>query len=414
MNKNQPLADKLRPQTLDDIVGQDELLMPNGLLHRMVQNKKLVSLILYGPPGTGKTSLATALCNDLKVPHDVFNASIDDKAKLTGIIKLAKMSNNGYVIVLEEIHRLNRDKQDILLPYLEKGVVTLIGCTTENPYFIVNPAIRSRCQILELKPLTSDDIYHHLQKLIVAKKIDVKLTDKQLELIAGATNGDYRSVINIIDMIQSLYHDESISDDVLSQFVNGKYLVSSHYGDAYYDLLSAFHKSLRGSDPDAVVYYLARLIEAKDFVSLNRRLIACAYEDIGLANPQLCARVVTAVEAANIVGYPECKQIYSDIAIEMAMSPKSNSGYLAYMAAKKDITHGKMYPIPMHLRDNNYKSHVKLGRVGYIYPHDYGGYVNQEYLPKELKGTKYYHPNPNGLEPKLGAWLEAKKKEQGQ
>lgn len=407
---NKPLADLIRPNSIKDVVGQQHILNKDSIIQRMITNNKLYSLILYGPPGTGKTTIATALCKDLNVPFATFNSVIDDKTKLINILNVAKHSDNGYVIILEEIHRLNRDKQDILLPFIEKGVVNVFACTTENPYFIVNPAIRSRCQILELKPLTQEDIFNHLKQLILNKKLNLKITNEQLHKIANATNGDYRSVINIVDLLVNLYPNETISDTILEQVTQSKFIIASHYGDDHYDLLSAMHKSLRGSDPNAAIYYLARLLVQKDFVSLNRRLIACCYEDIGLANPSLCARVTQAINAAEIVGWPENKQIYADIVIEIALSPKSNSGYLAITKALEDVQSGKEYPIPNHIKDQSYKSASKLNRKGYKYPHDYGGYIEQQYLPNQLSKTKYYQVNPNGIESKLSAWLEYKKK----
>ncbi len=406
---NQPLAELLRPKSINDIIGQEHLLNSNGLLRKMVINHKLSSLIFYGLPGTGKTSMAIALCNDLKLPYQIFNTVVDDKAKLKQIIDTAMQSHSNYVLICEEIHRLNRDKQDILLPYLEKGIITLIACTTENPYFVINPAIKSRCQILEFKPIHSKEIVERLKQLVNKKIIQVKLTDDQLEKISSATNGDFRSVINIIDLINSLYKNQKITDSILEQFINGKYLMSSHYGDQHYDLLSAFHKSIRGSDPDAAIYYLGQLVLAKDFVSLNRRIIACCYEDIGLANPQLCDRVVNAISAANIVGFPECKQIYADIVIEMALSPKSNSGYMALNAALEDINHGKIFSIPNHIKDQSYASAYKLNHTGYKYPHDFGGYIDQQYLPSQLLNKKYYFPKSNEIESRLNVWLEQKR-----
>ena len=408
--KNKPLPDQLRPETLDEIVGQEHILCKDSLIRMMVKNHQLYSLIFYGPPGTGKTTLALALCNELAVPHCVFNAVIDSKAQLVNIIETAKQSVNGYVIIVEEIHRLNKDKQDILLPYIEKGIVYIFACTTENPYFIVNPAIRSRCQILELKPISSDEMFKSLKKLIRQHGLGLQISYKYLKKICNATNGDYRSVMNIIDLLVNLYLHYEINDSILDQVLQNNHVSASHYWDDYYYVLSALHKSLRGSDPDAAIYYLARLLVAGDFISLNRRLIACAYEDIGLANPQLCARVVTAVDAATMVGWPENKQIYADIVIEMALSPKSNSGILAIMSALDDVQSGKAYPIPQHIRDQSYKSAAKLDRKGYKYPHDFNGYVNQQYLPNALVNKKYYHKKIQGLEDKLNSWLELMKK----
>ena len=405
MKKNKPLANTIRPKSINGIAGQKHLLSDNSLITRMIKNKKVYSLILYGQPGIGKTTMALAICNDLKIPYAIFECGIGSKQKLLELIDLAKHSDN-YVIICEEIHRLNKDKQDILLPYIEKGIVNIFCTTTENPYFVVNPAIRSRCQILELKPLQSSDMFIYLKELITNGQINLDISDELLEKLTNHTNGDFRSTINLVDLLVNLYQDTKITNEILSQVMQNKFIIASHYGDAHYDLLSALHKSLRGSDPDAAIYYLAQLLVQGDFKSLNRRLIACVYEDIGLANPQLCNRVVNGVQAAEIVGFPENKQIYANLVIEICLSPKSNSAICAINDALRDVETGKIYPIPHHIKDNNYKSATKLNHKGYKYPHDYGGYVKQQYLPNELKSTKYYKPLTNGVEEKLNTWLK--------
>ncbi len=405
MKKNKPLANTIRPKSINNIAGQEHLLSKDSLITKMIENKKIYSLIFYGPPGIGKTTMALAMCNDLQVPYAIFECGIDSKQKLLELIDLAKHSDN-YVIICEEIHRLNKDKQDILLPYIEKGIVNVFCTTTENPYFVVNPAIRSRCQILELKPLLSSDMYTYLKKLIDKKEIQLSISDDLLKKLTEYTNGDFRSTINLIDLLVNLYGGKKITSEILNQVIQNKFIIASHYGDAHYDLLSAFHKSLRGSDPDAAIYYLAQLLVQGDFKSLNRRLIACVYEDVGLANPQLCSRVVSAVNAAEIVGFPENKQIYANIVIEICLSPKSNSAICAINEALKDVETGKIYPTPDHIKDNNYKSSVKLNHKGYKYPHNYGGYVDQQYLPNELKDKKYYKPLKNGIEEKLNSWIK--------
>jgi len=402
MKKNKPLAETIRPKSIDNIVGQGHLLSSDSLITKMIENKKIYSLIFYGPPGIGKTTMALAMCNDLQVPYAIFECSIDSKQRLLELIDLAKHSDK-YVIIFEEIHRLNKDKQDILLPYIEKGIVNIFCTTTENPYFVVNPAIRSRCQILELKPLHSSDMYTYLKKLIDKKEIQLLISDDLLKKLTKYTNGDFRSTINLIDLLVNLYGGKKITSEILNQVIQNKFIIASHYGDAHYDLLSAFHKSLRGSDPDAAIYYLAQLLVQGDFKSLDRRLIACVYEDVGLANPQLCSRVVSAVQAAEIVGFPENKQIYANAVIEICLSPKSNSAICAINEALNDVESGKIYPIPNHIKDNNYKSSVKLNHKGYKYPHDYGGYVDQQYLPNELKNKKYYKSLKNGIEEKLNS-----------
>ena len=405
MKKNNPLANLIRPKSIHDIVGQKHLLSSNSLITKMIENKMIYSLIFYGPPGIGKTTMALAMCNDLQIPHAIFECGIDSKQKLLELIDLAKQSDN-YVIVCEEIHHLNKDKQDILLPYIEKGTVNIFCTTTENPYFVINPAIRSLCQILELKPLQDSDMYIYLKKLIDKKQIQLLISNELLKKLTKYTNGDFRSTINLVDLLVNLYSGKKITNEILMQVIQNKFIIASHYGDAHFDLLSAFHKSLRGSDPDAAIYYLAQLLVQGDFKSLNRRLIACVYEDVGLANPQLCNRVVSGVQAAEVVGFPENKQIYANLVIEICLSPKSNSAINAINKALNDVESGKIYSIPNHIKDNNYKSSIKLEHKGYKYPHDYGGYVEQQYLPNELKNKKYYKPLKNGVEEKLNYWLK--------
>ncbi|MDR0674703.1 MAG: replication-associated recombination protein A [Mycoplasmataceae bacterium] len=404
----EPLALILRPKTISEIIGQLHLFNENSVLNRMVKTRSLYSLIFYGVPGIGKTSIALALANDLNIPHMIYNAVIDRKEQLMSIIDLAKRSDNGYVIILEEVHRLNRDKQDILLPFLENGVVHIFATTTENPYFTINPAIRSRCQIFELSSLSKEDVFKGLKKRLSTIQLNTKFSDEILKMIAEQTNGDLRAAINIVDILNTLYANETINKKILRDVMQQSYVLSADYGDEYYDIKSALHKSLRGSDPDAAIYYLARLLAAGDLESLCRRLIAMAYEDIGLANPQLCSRVIAACDAAKEVGFPECKQIFAAIVIEMCLSPKSNSAYLAIVDALQDVKNGKTYSIPKHIKDQSYKSATKLGRTGYLYPHDYqNAYVKQQYLPNELVSKKYYKINVNNpIEPKMNEYLK--------
>lgn len=406
------LSSILRPKTIHQVIGQSHLLNDNSLIKQMVKNKTLYSLILYGYPGIGKSSISYALVNDLNVPYQVFNASIDKKEKLIQIIETAKLSKGWYVIILEEIHRLNKDKQDILLPYLENGTIYMFASTTENPYFVINPAIRSRCQIFELQPVSVDEAFEGLKKTFKRYKLNIKLPDEVLKKICIQTNGDIRSAINIVDVLNFLYKGKVINDKLLKEVMQQSYVVAANYGDEYYDLQSAFHKSMRGSDPDAAIYYLARLLQAGDIESICRRIIACCYEDVGLANPQLCSRVVNAVNAAKEVGMPECRQIFATIVIEICLSQKSNSAYMAIDSAFQDIQNGKAHNIPAHIKDQSYKSASKLGRTGYKYPHDYNNaWVKQDYLPKELKNKKYYKPGKYSInEQKLDKyWKEIKK-----
>ncbi len=407
------LSNVLRPKSIDQVIGQSHLLSEGSLIKQMIKNKVLYSLIFYGYPGIGKSSISYALVNDLNVPYQVFNASVDKKEKLISIIETAKQSKGWYVLIVEEIHRLNKDKQDILLPYLEKGTIYMFASTTENPYFVINPAIRSRCQILELRKVSVDETFNGLKKTFQQYKLNIKLPDEVLKKICIQTNGDIRSAINIVDVLNFLYKGKTINDKLLKEVMQQSYVVAADYGDEYYDLQSAFHKSMRGSDPDAAIYYLARLLQAGDIESICRRIIACCYEDVGMANPQLCSRVVNAIHAAKEVGYPECKQIFATIVIEICLSQKSNTAYIAIMKALRDVESGKACTVPVHLRDQSYKSASKLGRTGYKYPHDYdGAWVKQEYLPKELQSKKYYVPSKYSVnEQKLDSyWKQIKNK----
>lgn len=408
--KTKPLALSLRPSTIKDIFGQKHLLNEKGIIARIAATKKVFSLIFYGKPGVGKTSLALALANDLKMPYKIFNASTDEKKVLTDIIATAKVSAN-YILIVEEIHRLNKDKQDILLSGLENGTFVMFATTTENPFFVINPAIRSRCQILQLQPLNLTETFACL-KTIVKNSQMKNVSNAILQIIATKTLGDIRAAINTIDLIFHLYRDVKITKAVLDNLMNQVYVTNAHYGDEFHNLKSALHKSLRGSDVDAALHYLGRLILSGDLVSISRRMQMVAYEDIGLANPNLCIRVYLGLQAAKEVGFPEAAIILGNLAIEMALSPKSNSAYLAMKNASTDIMNGNIPPIPKHLCDGHYKSSAKLGIIGYKYPHDYSdGWIKQQYLPEELQNAKYYYPAKHSAnETKLASWLKSLQK----
>ncbi|MGL4252206.1 MAG: replication-associated recombination protein A [Metamycoplasmataceae bacterium] len=395
------ISNYLKPNNITDIIGQSHLLGNDGIIMKMINNKKLFSCIFYGPPGTGKTSMAISICNDLNIPYELFNPTINKKNDLDQILSKNLKSDNYFVIIIDEFHRMNRDKQDILLSYLEWGNLIVFGTTTENPFFVVNPAIRSRCQIIQLKQLNKQEILEGLKK--IALKLKINISDDVLKLISWNTDGDLRRAINTLDIINSLYKNQEITKELLDSISPLTSSLSSSYGDEFYDLQSAFHKSIRGSDVDAAIYYLARLIKAGDLISISRRIISSAYEDIGLANPTLLSRVVIGMEAVVKVGFPEANQILSTIVIEMCLSPKSNSAYLAIDNALSSLENGELYRVPKHLRDNNYKSHTKLGHGGYKYPHDYkNAWVKQQYLPDEIKNTKFYSPSKHSkLETKM-------------
>ena len=394
------LANDLRPKVLDDIVGQTHLLGEDGAIKRMVETHSLFSLIFYGPPGIGKSSLAICLANSLNVPHATFNASIDSKEKLVSIIQTAKTSSE-YILILEEIHRMNRDKQDILLSVLENGDIHVFITTTENPFFVINPAIRSRCQIMQLKPISSQEMFEGIKRLIDLKRINIEIKDKYIKQIVNYTNGDFRSTLNIFDLLINLYKGYEINENILEKVFTQSYILGSSDGDEIHDVKSAFHKSIRGSDPDAAIYYLMRLIEIGDFEAIFRRMLCIAYEDIGLANPNIPLRVKSAIDAAKYLGMPEARLPLAEAVIEMALSPKSSSITKAMIQAESDVKNGKIYSIPIYLRDSHYKSAEKLGIKGYKYPHDYpGNYVEQDYLPLELIGRKYYLKNIDNLNEK--------------
>lgn len=406
---NQLLAKLLKPTSLQEMVGQKHLLGPQGIVQKMIQQKQLFSLIFFGLPGTGKSTLAQVICLETQSAFAFFNPTKNNKSELTNLLKTGLEEHQQFVIIIDEIHRMNKDKQDILLSYLESNNLIIFGTTTENPYFVVNPAIRSRCQILELKVLETTEIELYLKQ--VSQKLKLKINPEAISLLSQYTTGDLRVAINLIDLLNKLYHDEVISVDLLNTIMPKANLIASSYGNEFYDLQSAFHKSLRGSDVDASIYYLAKLIQIGDLTSISRRMIAMAYEDVGLANPALLSRVILAIQSAERLGFPEAKQILATTAIELCLSPKSNSAYLAINHALADVNAGfGALEIPIHLKDTHYASASKLGYVGYKYPHDYPNHwVQQQYLPKALINKKYYLAQDNPVEAKLNENLKQRK-----
>lgn len=401
-----PLAYRMRPKKLEDIVGQQHLVAPGKILARMVSAKLLSSMILYGPPGTGKTSIASAIAGSTKYAFRMLNAATDSKKELEMVAEEAKISG-VVILLLDEIHRLTKPKQDFLLPHLEKGSIILIGATTENPYITINPAIRSRTQIFEVKPLTEDDIGQAIDRALTDKENglgeqNVVLTDEARLHLTRVTHGDLRSALNGLELaVMSTEPDDSgvitIDLPTIEECVQRKALVQDKDGDAHYDVISAFQKSIRGSDTDAALHYMARLLEAGDLPSVIRRLLTIAYEDIGLANPNACAHAVQAITAAEKIGLPEARIPLAQAVIELCLSPKSNSAIMAIDAALADVRAGNYGDVPDHLRDAHYQGAKKLGRgIGYKYPHDYPhGWVKQQYLPDKLKTKHYYAPKEN-------------------
>lgn len=403
--KNQPLAYRMRPTCLEEVVGQQHLVAPGKIIARMIAAKQLSSMILYGPPGIGKTSIASAIAGTTKYAFRTLNAATDTKKELQIVIEEAKMSGT-VILLLDEIHRLDKPKQDFLLPHLENGRVILIGATTENPYIAINPAIRSRTQIFELIPLTPEEIHQALKRALTDEtkglgNYDVEITDGAMHTLTHFSNGDVRSSLNALELaVKSTPENEDgkiiITEEIAGNCLQRKVFAHDKNGDQHYDVISAFQKSIRGSDVDAALHYMARLIEAGELITLIRRLLVIAYEDIGLANPAGASRAVLAVQAAEKLGLPEARIPLANAVIELALSPKSNTAILSIDAALSDVRQGKSGNVPSHLQDAHYQGAQKLGRgMNYQYPHNYPNHwVKQQYLPDTLKHTQYFHPDP--------------------
>ena len=395
------LANDIRPIKLNDVYGQNHLIGEGKILTNLVKNKKLFSMIFYGNPGCGKTSIANALVNELNMPYRMLNAVINKKTDFDIVIEEAKM-NGQMILIIDEIHRMNKDKQDILLPYLENGKIIMIGLTTSNPYHSINPAIRSRCQIFEVKSLKPEDIV----KILIKAKDNlegIQIDDNCLNIISSSSNGDVRSALNLLEMAYYSSTDHIITEDVLKS-INAKPIIYiDKNDDNYYNSISALQKSIRGSDVDEAVYYLGVLLEAQDLDIIFRRLSVIAYEDIGLANPSIGPKLDAAINAATRVGFPECIIPLSEIVIEMALSPKSNSAYLAIDKALTTIRTKNCGSVPKHIHTNS---------KDYLYPHNYkNSWVKQQYLPDNIKNEKFYYPKNNAYENNLNKIDNEKKKQ---
>ena len=407
-----PLAYRMRPQTLHQVVGQQHLIGPGKIIRRMVEARLLSSMILYGPPGIGKTSIASAIAGSTKYAFRKLNAATDGKKQLQQVAAEGKMSGT-VILLLDEIHRLDKTKQDFLLPLLESGQVILIGATTENPYISISPAIRSRCQIFELKPLSAQDASNAIDRALTDKEnglgnYHVELTDDARALLIEKGNGDLRSTLNSLELAvlstkQELKDNHQDTDSIvitqqeMADSIQMKVQNFDSSGDGHYDLVSAFQKSIRGSDTDAALHYLARLIESGDLISICRRLSVIAYEDVGLANPSAAEHAILAIQAAQTLGFPEARIPLANAVIELTLSPKSNSAITAIDRAIDDVKNKNIGSIPANLKDAHYAGAKKLGHgVNYIYPHDFeNDWVAQQYLPDNLLTASYFTPKGN-------------------
>ena len=409
MNLNEPLAYRMCPKTLEDYVGQEHILGKDKLLYRTIKADRLSSLILWGPPGCGKTSLAKIISNTTKYKFAKLNAVTSGVQEIKKAIEEAQnllLNPSGKCILfIDEIHRFNKLQQDALLPFVENGTVILIGATTENPYFEVNKALISRSMVVKLEPLTTEDIFRilkmSLEKEEGLKGYNIKIEDKTLEKIAIVSNGDVRTALNGLEVavLTTKMSEDGyihITDEIVAESINKRKAVFDKNGDSHYDNISAFIKSMRGSDPDATIFYLARALQGgEDPVFLARRIVIAAAEDLGMANPNALVVATSAMQAVNMIGMPESRIILSEAATYVATSPKSNATYLGINKAIEDVSTKDTGEIPMHIRNAPANGMQDLGYgVGYKYPHDYPGhFVEQQYLPDKMLGTKYYDFN---------------------
>ncbi len=427
--KESPLAARMRPTTLDEVVGQQHIIGKDKLLYRAIKADKISSIIFYGPPGTGKTTLAKVIANTTSAEFTQLNATVAGKKEMEEVVHKAKDTAGMYgkktILFIDEIHRFNKGQQDYLLPFVEDGTIILIGATTENPYFEVNGALLSRSVIFELKPLEKEDVKELLRRAVYDKNkgmgsYEAEIDEEVLEFLADVSGGDARHALNAIELgIMTTNRSEDgkihITMEVAQECIQRRMLRYDKTGDNHYDTISAFIKSMRGSDPDAAVYYLARMLQAGEQVAfIARRIMICAAEDVGLADPQALVVATNASLAVERIGMPEAQIILSEAAMYVATAPKSNSAINAIGAAMKTVESTGNLPIPPHLQDAHYKSAGKLGHgTGYLYAHDFpNDYVEQQYLPDALMGTQFYRASGNGYEMHISEHMERIKKEE--
>jgi len=418
--QNEPLAYRMRPTTIEEIAGQEEIIGKKTALYRLIKNGHVPSMLLYGEPGIGKTSLAHAIAGTSNLPFIALNATVSGKKDVEDVVAEARVTGK-VLLFLDEIHRFNKLQQDTLLPHVESGAIVLIGATTENPYHDVNPAIRSRCgEIRQLTRLEPEDLLGVIKRALKDDKrglgkMKIHITDDQLQIIAEGVNGDARKALNVLESTiiasDDIDGEIKVEDWLIKNLLGRIGLFGDNKGSHFYNLLSALQKSVRGSDVNASMYYLAHLLETGDLVAVSRRLLVMAYEDVGLASPEVGPHVLAATEAAVRLGMPEARIPLANAVIEMCLASKSNSAYKAFDAAVQAINSGRTGDIPLHLRDAHYAGATELGHVGYNYPHStplgsFGGWVNQQYLPDKVEGAEFYKPVLAGEEVKLAAIYE--------
>lgn len=428
MEKESPLAARLRPATLEEVVGQQHIIGKDKLLYRAIKADKISSIIFYGPPGTGKTTLAKVIANTTSAEFTQINATVAGKKDMEEVVNKAKELQGMYgkktILFIDEIHRFNKSQQDYLLPFVEDGTIVLIGATTENPYFEVNSALISRSIIFELKPLGKEDIKQLIQRAVYDKEkgmgaYDAVIEEDALEFLADISGGDARHALNAVELgIMTTERSEDgkihITLDVAGECIQKRVVRYDKSGDSHYDTISAFIKSMRGSDPDAAVYYLARMLYAGESVTfVARRIMICASEDVGNADPMALTVAVNASLAVERVGMPEAQIILAQAAAYVACAPKSNAAVMAIAETMDIVKQTGNLPIPPHLQDAHYKGAAKLGHgTGYKYAHDYpNNYVKQQYLPYELSGKEFYRPSGNGYEQKIREHMKRIKEE---
>ena len=422
MDKEAPLASRLRPTTLEEVVGQKHIIGKDKLLYRAIKADKLSSIIFYGPPGTGKTTLAKVIAHTTSAEFTQMNATVAGKKDMEEVVKKAKETLGMYqkktILFIDEIHRFNKGQQDYLLPFVEDGTIILIGATTENPYFEVNSALISRSSIFELYPLEKEDIKTLLNRAVydVEKGMGsygAVIEEDALEFLADISGGDARNALNAIELgvlttERSADGKIHITLDVAQECIQKRVVRYDKTGDNHYDTISAFIKSMRGSDPDAAVYYLAKMLYAgEDIKFIARRIMICASEDVGNADPTALTVAVSAAQAVERVGMPEAQIILSQAVLYVATAPKSNSAVNAISAAMENVKNYKT-TVPPHLQDSHYRGSKNLGHgIGYKYAHDYPNhYVRQQYMPEEILGSRFYEPSDNGHEKEIKQWME--------